>query len=114
MGWILVMFINLLISTQPYVISRPKVEKSLLGDNCQSDGWQKFEPRFGIANHLTINSTASGISPAGRMTCLSNYRYPIFTAAIWALMQSSAALKVCSWVIAVSVWFKQSRISWPK
>ncbi len=42
------------------------------------------------------------------------FDYPIRTASAWAFRHNSAALKACSWVIAFSVRFRQSRISSPK
>ena len=40
--------------------------------------------------------------------------YLIRIAFSWASRLSSAALKACAWVMAFSVRFRQSRISWPK
>ena len=41
--------------------------------------------------------------------------YPrIISACFWAWRHSSAALKAWAWVMAISVRFRQSRISWPK
>jgi hypothetical protein len=55
------------VTTQSHVISRPKVEKSLLSDNNRSGGWPKFKP-------ITWSSKVplQRFLPLVEMTCLSS------------------------------------------
>ena len=66
-------------------------------------------------SELGVYQHCSNLLEALRETCFPPAQgFCVHWAFCWAMRHSSAALKAWAWVMAFSVRFRQSRISWPK